>query len=187
MEAPNYRISYSDNKKKKRIVAIIVIILLLIIFRPLHYLRKTLAIRSMIYKSTHEPVYFSSLNLETSGILMKGTIIRNFAQTNSGIDIAPNTVPTTVRPVEIGIITDIGYSDSSKNYIKIRHVSENRKDIFYSDYSNLPESPNLRRGDWVGTSSIIYSGNNLDYLHFEIIDFDGNKIDPESGGYVNLE
>lgn len=183
MDAPNYRISYANKSKNKIFIIVMLVILLLIVFRPLSWIRKTLAIKSMEYKTTHDPVYFSSLNFETSGIPMVGTILRNFSDTGKGIDIKPTSLPTKIRAVDIGMIMEIGYQESTKNYIKIRHVSESKKDIYYTYYSNLPARPNLKVHDWVGTSTILYDGD-LDFLHFEVTDFDENQLDPSS--YIHL-
>lgn len=185
MEAPNYRIKYKEKKPFRILIIIAIIILLLIILRPLTWLRKTLAIKSLEYKSTHEPVYFSSLKIEGKNLPMAGKITKSYLPDKNGINITPILSPSEVRIIDIGTVVDIGYNETEKNYIKVRHVSESKKDIYFTYYSNLPEMPKVSKGDWIGSSTIIYSGTNLNYLHFEVLDFDGNNIDPT--GYINIE
>lgn len=185
MEAPNYRIKYKEKKPYRILIIIAIIFILLFVFRPLTWLRKTLAIKSLEYKSTHEPVYFSSLKIEGKKLPMVGKIIKSYLPEQKGINIAPTQDSTEVRIIDIGTVVDVGYNDSEKNYIKIRHVSESKKDIYYTYYSNLPESINVTKGEWVGSSTIIYSGNNLDYLHLEVLDFNNNNINPTD--YINIE
>jgi len=186
MNPPNYRIKYNKNKHSKLwILIIIIILILLFVFKPLTWLRKTLAIKSMEYKSNHDPVYFSNLTVKNKKLPISGTITKSYLPDQKGINITPTSIPTQVRVVDIGMVTDIGYNDTEKNYIKIRHVSENNKDIYFTYYSNLPEPINLKINEWVGSSTILYSGNNLDYLHFEVLDFYGNNLDPAP--YINIE
>lgn len=185
MEAPNYRIHYNKKSPYKLLIIIAIILILIIIFRPFSWLRKVLAIKSLEYKSTHDPVYFSSLEIKGKNLPMLGKITKAYQPEQKGINITPVSYPVEVRITDIGIVVDIGYNDKEKNYIKIRHVSENKRDIYFTYYSNLPETPKFNKGDWVGSSSIIYSGNNLDYLHFEVLDFYGNNLDPT--GYINIE
>lgn len=185
METPNYRIKYNEKKTYRIWIIILIILILLFIFRPLTWLKEMLAIKSMEYKSTHDPVYFSSLKAEGKNLPMEGTITKSYFPDQKGINISPTSLPTQVRIVDIGIVVDMGYNATEKNYVKIRHVSENKKDVFFTYYSNLPEMPNLNYNEWVGSSTILYSGNNLDYLHFEVHDFNGNNIDPN--GYINIE
>ena len=184
MNSPNYRINYKEKKPFKLIIIIIILVILLFIFKPLTWLKRTLYIKSLEYKSTHDPVYFSSLKAENKKLPMEGKVISNYNENGKGINISPTTDPTEVRVVDIGLITDIGYNEREKYYVKIRHVLNN-KDIFYTYYSNLPEKPNLKGNEWVGSSTVLYSGSNLKYLHFEVLDFDGNRIDPTS--YINIE
>ena len=185
MNAPNYRINYREKKPFRIIIIIIILVILLFIFKPLTWLRKTLYVKSLRYKSTHDPVYFSSLKAENKKLPIEGKIISSYSENGKGINISPTTTPTEVRVIDIGVITDIGYNENEKYYVKVRHVLENNRDIFYTYYSNLPEKPNLRGNEWVGSSTILYLGNNLDYLHFEVLDFNGNQIDPT--GYINIE
>jgi len=185
MKAPNYRINYKEKKPYRIWIIIAIIIILLFIFKPLTWLRKILAIKSLEYKSTHEPYYISALTVEGKKLPMLGNISKPYSIDQKGINIVPTTNPSEVRIIDIGVVMDIGYNEKEKNYIKVRHVSENYKDIYFTYYSNLPEIPNLENGNWVGSSTIIYSGINLDYLHFEVLDLNGNNIDPT--GYINIE
>ena len=185
MNTSTYRINYKEKKPFKVIIILIIIVLLLFIFKPLSWLRKTFYIKSMQYKSTHDPVYLSSLKSENKKLPMQGKIISKFSENGTGVNISPTTTPTEVRVIDIGVVTDIGYNASEKNYVKVRHVLNDNKEIFYTYYSNLPEMPNLKTNEWVGSSTVLYSGNNLDFLHFEVLDFDGNRIDPT--GYINIE
>lgn len=172
-------------KKYKILIITAVIIILLLLFRPFTWLKKTLATKALEYRSTHDPVSLSSLKTEDKNLPMLGKITKNYLDDHNGINISPSSYPVNVRIVDIGLVIDIGYNDIEKNYIKVRHVSENKKDIYFTYYSNLPKMPNVSIGEWVGSSTILYSGNNLDYLHFEVLDFNGNNIDPT--GYINIE
>lgn len=182
MKTSNYRIEYKEKNPYKVLIIIVIILLLLIVFRPFSWLKKTLAIKALEYKSTHDPVYFNSLKVENKKLPMQGIIINS---TSNGIDISPSTSPTEIRIVDIGVVVDIGYNETEKHFVKVRHVSEATKEIFFTYYSNLPNKPNLNGGEWVGSSTILYSDNNLDYLHFQVLDFDGNNIDPT--GYITIE
>lgn len=186
MNPPNYRIKYKENKPSKIwIIIAIIIIILLFIFKPLTWLRKTLIIKSMEYKSTHDPVYLSSLTIKGKNLPMPGNISKAYLPDQKGVNITPSSTPTQVRVIDIGVVVDVGYNETEKNYIKVRHVSENKRDIYFTYYSNLPEVVNINKGEWVGSSTILYSGNNLDYLHFEVLDFNGNNLDPAP--YINIE
>lgn len=185
MKTPNYRINYKEKNKYIIFVIIAIIIILLFVFKPLTWLKTRLSIKSMEYKSTHDPVYLSTLKDDKKKLPMSGNVTKSFYADNKGINIAPNTTPTEVRIIDIGAVVDIGYNDIEKNFVKIRHVSENQRNIYYSYYSNLPEKINLKKGEWVGSKTIIYSGNNLDYLHLEVIDINGNNINPDT--YIKIE
>lgn len=180
-----YRLNYKEKKPAKIFIIIVIILLLLFFLKPLTWLRKTLYIKSMEYKSTHDPVYFSGLTTDNQNLPMPGKIITSFSTSHKGIDIKPTTDPTEVRIIEVGMVVDIGYNEYAKNYVKVRHVVQNSKEIFYSYYSNLPNKITLHTNEWVGSSTILYSGSNLDYLHLEVTDFDGNQLDPSP--YINIE
>lgn len=182
MKTSNYRIDYKEKNPYRILIIIAIILLLIIIFKPFSFIKKTLFVKALEYKSTHDPVYFNSLKVENKKLPMEGRIINS---TNKGIDISPTTIPTEIRIIDIGVVVDIGYNETEKNYVKVRHVSENTKDVFFTYYSNLPDKPNLTNGEWVGSSTILYSGNNLNHLHFEVLDFDSNNLDPK--GYINIE
>ena len=183
MKAPEYRISYSSNKKKIIIFLIILIALLLIIFRPLTWLRQRLLLKAMLYNSTHEPVDLS-FNIEKEYVPLQGTIIRDFNKNGNGIDIAPSSSNTAVRPIDQGIVMKIGSDAKDGNYVLIRHVSETKKGIYYSYYSHLPSVSNLKVNEWTSPGIVMYSGN-LDYLHFEVRDFYENQLDPTPYIHIN--
>lgn len=185
MKTPNYRINYKEKNPYIILVVIAIIIILLFVFKPLTWLKTRLSIKSMEYRSTHDPVYLSTLKNNNKSLPMSGNITKPFSVDNKGINIVPNTTAAEVRIINVGTVIDIGYNDIEKNFVKIMHISSNNSDIYYTYYSNLPEKINLTKNEWVNSSTIIYSGNNLDYLHFEVLDFNENNINPNA--YIKIE
>ena len=115
MNTPNYRIKYKEKKPYKVILIIAIIIAFLLIFKPLTWLRKTLSMKSLEYKSKHESVSLPSLNVKEKILPMSGTIIKGYLPDQKGINIKPNSLPTEVKIIDIGVVIDIGYNDTEKN------------------------------------------------------------------------
>ncbi len=137
----------------------------------------------MLYRSSHDKVDFN-ITTKEQFYPLKGKIISDYSSSNNYIKIKSSTNYSTIHPIDIGVICDKGFDDKLGNYIKIRHVFQDKK-IFYSVYGNLPSIPDFSQIDWLNKNTVLYSGYDLDFLIFQILDENNNPLDPTN--YIKVD
>ena len=100
---------------------------------------------------------------------------------HNGIDIKAEQ-GEKVKAITTGEITYADFDFKNGNSIKIKHIDENTHEIYYSYYAHLSKI-NVEVGDIVDCGEKIGEVGSTGYatgphLHLEIIDMEGNTMDP---------
>lgn len=174
------------NYKNKFLVVILiflVLVLAVLVFNPIWNIRQVLANKKRISMS-RAPAYESLKTIKLTGE-KKYSIPLNYTSVtvrDNNSMIVRAAKETSVRSVDDGMISDIGFNSTYGNYIEISHCRY-KKDQIYSFYGFLDSRIN---GDII----VIQKGQKLGevgdkgYIYFEIRDKNHKTISPYNYMYL---
>jgi murein DD-endopeptidase MepM/ murein hydrolase activator NlpD len=106
-------------------------------------------------------------------------------RTHNGIDYAAAPGSTVLSPVW-GFVSKLGYpygDDLTYRYVEITNHSKRHRYFYVAPIDGMAAGDEIQTGEPLGTVQDIakrYSPRKMkNHIHYEIIDLDGNYIDPE--------